>query len=202
MASKENNQPQIGFIGRLLNNTFGHPRGMLGRLGGYLMAKSNWDTAVWLIDLLNIQTSDRVLEIGFGPGVAIELLSKKVVAGNVAGVDVSEEMILMAKKRNQAAITSGKVELRQASAMALPYEANKYSKVLSINSLQLWPKAETGLMEIFRVMQPGGTVALAFTPHARPRPTQDEIVVMLAAAGFKNTRIETKEDMFCVLGEA
>jgi len=201
MAKKEHDQPRIRFIGRLLTNIFGHPRGLLGRLGGYLMARSNQDTAVWLIDLLDIQTSDRVLEIGFGPGVAIELLSKKVAEGKIAGIDVSEEMFLMASQRNQEAITAGTVELKQASAMTLPYEANQFNKVLSINSMQLWPDAKTGLKEISKVIQPGGTVALGFTPHARPRPTQDEIVAVLAAAGFENVRVKMKEQTVCVLGE-
>lgn len=201
MVNKENDQPQHGFIGRLLTDAFGRPRGVLGRLGGYLMARSNRDTAVWLIDLLDVQTSDQVLEIGFGPGVAIELLSQEVVEGKLAGIDISEEMVFMARKRNQEAITLGKVELRHASVMALPYEANQFSKVLSINSMQLWPNAETGLKEIYRVMRPGGTIALGFTSHARPRPAQDEIVAVLAASGFKHARIETKEEMVCVLGE-
>ena len=41
----------------------------------------------WTISLLNIQRSDNVLEIGFGPGIAIELVSNIVQDGHVVGID-------------------------------------------------------------------------------------------------------------------
>jgi len=201
MVNEENHQSNSGFIGRLLTNTFLHPRGMLGRLGGSFMARSNRVAADWIINLLEIQPSDCVLEVGFGPGVALELLSKEVTDGKVTGVDISQEMVSMATKRNQEEITSGKVELKQASVMTLPYEDNQFGKALSINSMHLWPNVETGLKEVYRVMQPSGIIALGFTPRARLRLSQDEIIDMLEASGFKNIRIKKKEGLICVLGE-
>jgi len=58
-------------IGRFIASQFRKPSGLLGRLIGNGMARGNEAEARWTIDLLNIQADTRVLEIGFGPGVAI-----------------------------------------------------------------------------------------------------------------------------------
>ena len=60
----------------LLMNMFGRPRGIIGRLGGVIMARMNADCGVWVAGLLEVTPDDAVLEIGFGPGVIIQCLSK------------------------------------------------------------------------------------------------------------------------------
>jgi hypothetical protein len=57
---------------------FGKPQGFLGRIVGKLMESKGTEKNEWTILLMDIQEDDKVLEIGFGPGVAIELLSKKL----------------------------------------------------------------------------------------------------------------------------
>ena len=59
---------------------FGHPKGVLGRLGGMIMARVNRDAAEQVIELLEVQPDDKILEVGFGPGVAIQLLLQRVPA--------------------------------------------------------------------------------------------------------------------------
>ena len=75
----------------VLIRTFGRPKGVLGRLGGIVMARTNQTCAAWVIDLLAIHRNDKVLEVGFGPGVGIRLLAGLASAGNVAGVDALEK---------------------------------------------------------------------------------------------------------------
>jgi ubiquinone/menaquinone biosynthesis C-methylase UbiE len=102
-------------IGRsILMRTFGRPRGLLGRLGGIIMARANYRHAAWLIDLLDVREPDTMLEIGFGPGVAIQLLAGS--ARHVAGVDPSAEMLRLASRRNADSIGNGRVDLRRGSA--------------------------------------------------------------------------------------
>ena len=71
------------------------------------MARMNRSLAGRTVALLDVQPHDRVLEIGFGPGVGIELLSSVVSSGHVEGVDVSEEMVEQARVRNVEAIQRG-----------------------------------------------------------------------------------------------
>ena len=88
---------------KLLMRMFGHPKGVLGRLGGVIMARVNRDAAAQVIEVLDVRPDDKVLEVGFGPGVAIQMLLHRVPAGSVAGVDQSQEMVRQAAARNAIA---------------------------------------------------------------------------------------------------
>src|SRR5258708_466450 len=94
----------------ILTHMFGRPRGVLGRLGGIIMARTNENCGAWVTELLEIGPYDSVLEVGFGPGVMIQRLSKLASAGHVAGIDPSREMVEQARARNAAAIERGHVD--------------------------------------------------------------------------------------------
>jgi len=51
----------------MLMQMFGRPRGVPGRLGGIIMARTNSDCGAWVTELLEIGSCDSVLEVGFGP---------------------------------------------------------------------------------------------------------------------------------------
>jgi ubiquinone/menaquinone biosynthesis C-methylase UbiE len=72
---------------KLLMRLFGRPQGFLGRLGGLIMARMNREAGEQVVDLLEVRPGDRVLEIGFGPGVAIQRLVVRTPGGFIAGVD-------------------------------------------------------------------------------------------------------------------
>jgi ubiquinone/menaquinone biosynthesis C-methylase UbiE len=182
---------------RILMRMFGRPQGILGRLGGILMARLNQQCAAWVIELLVIQLHDRVLEVGFGPGVGIQLLARSASAGYVAGVDYSEEMVEQATARNVKAIESGGIDLRHGSVESLPFADKTFDKALAINSMQVWLDAGAGLREMRRVIKPGGSIALGFTPYAgQPRRGLPE---MLTATGFTEAHCVEAEVGFCAL---
>jgi SAM-dependent methyltransferase len=183
-------------IGRnLLLRTFGRPQGLLGRLGGIVMARGNRRHAVWVIELLDVQQHDSVLEVGFGPGVAVQLLAES--AQHVAGIDSSVEMLRQATTRNANALRDGRVDLRQGSADHLPFADGSFDKALAINSMQVWPDASAGLREIHRVLRPGGRVAMAFTSYSGQR--SEGVPELIAVAGFSDCRMVEADKAFCVL---
>ena len=59
-------------IGRLFAGQLRRPQGLLGRFIGGKMARQNKESNDWTVSLLNIQPNDHVLEVGFGPGLAIK----------------------------------------------------------------------------------------------------------------------------------
>jgi ubiquinone/menaquinone biosynthesis C-methylase UbiE len=181
----------------LLLRMFGRPRGVLGRLGGVIMARMNADCGTWVADLLDIRPGDSVLEVGFGPGVVIRRISALASTGTVAGVDQSHEMLEQARVRNAAAFRSGRVDLRQGSVESLPFTDVSFDKALAINSMQLWPNAVAGLCEIKRVMKSGGTVAMGFTRYSG-QPNEG-LTGTLMAAGFANVRMAEADCGFCAL---
>src|SRR5215204_7648513 len=93
---------------------FGRPAGLWGRAAGLLMAhrSSNRRRNAWAVSLLDVRPDDRVLEIGFGPGLAIRELARLAVDGYVCGIDHSELMLRRARRLNAEAIERGVVDLR------------------------------------------------------------------------------------------
>ncbi|HXF61496.1 MAG TPA: methyltransferase domain-containing protein [Caldilineaceae bacterium] len=189
MAQQTHQEHQPNFVERIMIKTFAKPEGLLGRIGGYILAMEKRELIAWLIDLLNVRAHERVLEVGFGPGVAIAALSVK--AAHVAGVDISDVMVEQARARNAQAIAAGRVELHQGSADRLPFTDNSFDKALSINSIQIWPDPAAGLREIHRVLKPRGRLALGFVWPMLP--FVDEAERLLAEAGFVTIRREVNK---------
>jgi ubiquinone/menaquinone biosynthesis C-methylase UbiE len=187
----------MSIVHRILLRTFGRPQGILGRVGGLIMARTNQQCAAWVIDLLDIQAHDRVLEVGFGPGVGIQLLARSASAGYVAGVDVSAEMVAQAAARNAQAIASGRVDLRHGAVERLPFADNTFDRTLAINAMQVWPDAVAGLREMWRVLKTGGRIALGFTPYSGQ--PQSGVPELLTAAAFTEVHVVETELGFCAL---
>ncbi|HTZ76889.1 MAG TPA: class I SAM-dependent methyltransferase [Stellaceae bacterium] len=181
----------------ILMNAFGRPKGVLGRLGGHILAHTNAEPNAWVCELLAVQSTDRVLEVGFGPGVAIARLAELAPAGYIAGVDISREMLAQAHSRNLAAVERGLVDLRQASVERLPFEDDTFDKALALNSMQIWRDAVGGLRELRRVCRRGATIALGFTSHAGQ--SKEALAEAVQRAGFADMRIVDGEKRFCAL---
>jgi SAM-dependent methyltransferase len=177
----------------------GHrPRGAAGSVTGWVFAHrpSNRQRNRWVVSLLGVQPTDRVLEIGFGPGVAVAELVR-AGAGHVYGADHSPVMLRQASRRNAAAIQAGRVTLVNAPADRLPAALEgPFDAILAVNSLGFWPAPAERLAELRRRLAPGGRIAIASQPRC-PGATADtarraasEIENLLRNAGFTQLRTE------------
>jgi ubiquinone/menaquinone biosynthesis C-methylase UbiE len=181
----------------VLDATFGHPRALLGCLGGVIMARSTRLRNEWTLSLLDIRRDDRILEVGCGPGALIQALSARATEGLVVGVDLSPIMLQQAARRNAEAIREGRVRLQLGPALALPFEDASFDKALSANSLPFWPDQEAGVKEIRRVLMPGGVIAIILQPiWARTESEVKQIgaglLALLSTVGFQQARLEFK----------
>jgi ubiquinone/menaquinone biosynthesis C-methylase UbiE len=182
----------------------------LGEIVGMVMAYENRERNLWAVEQLNIQPMDRVLEIGFGPGVALQRAAALASTGFIAGVDVSDVMLRQASKRNAAAVHAGRMVLRHGTADALPFEAGSFDKVYAVNSLHHWRAKDKALREIWRVLKPEGVVAIVEQPRRAVPDTEverlsEDFKTQLAAAGFGQFRVTQKRmkpaPTVCVLGK-
>lgn len=155
---------------RYMDGQYRQPSGLVGRWIGGKMARQHRPENLWTVNLLDVQPSDHVLEIGFGPGIAVEALARRAANGLVAGVDFSPTMVAAASQRNAAAIRDGRVDLRCGDAAHLPFSDAAFDKAYSIHSIYFWPTPSLALSEIYRVLKSQGTLILTVLPKEKWNP--------------------------------
>ncbi len=150
-----------------LFSQFGLPHGVLAHPIGWVMAIDNRQRNEWVVDQLPLRKDSRVLEIGFGPGVALAKLAKMVERGEIVGVDPSRAMLVQATRRNFRSIQEKRIRLVQGSVDDLPGDEKRFDVIFSVNTVG----RHTELLEVIRrlheLLNPGGTVAIAEQPPYR-----------------------------------
>jgi SAM-dependent methyltransferase len=190
-----------------------HPRGAAGSVTGWVFAHrpSNRQRNRWVVSLLGVRPAGQVLEIGFGPGLAVAELAR-AGAGHVYGIDHSGVMLRQASRRNAAVIRAGRVTLINASVDQLPADLDgPFDAILAVNSLGFWPAPAQRLAELRRRLGPGGRIAIASQPRCpaatagTSRSAADEIENLLRSAGFTQMSTQTlplSPPVVCVLATA
>src|SRR5205085_8583250 len=109
-----------------------------------------------LVRLAAPEQGGRVLDVGTGTGVAAAAAASVVLPGGLSvGVDLSKEMI-----RTGAAVRET-VNFAAASGSDLPFATGVFDVVTANFVLSHFPRYETGLAEMTRVLRPGGRIALS-----------------------------------------
>jgi SAM-dependent methyltransferase len=155
---------------------FGRPTGTLGALAGALMARrdSNRRRNAWTVDQLDIQPTDRVLEIGHGPGLAVAHAAERATVGTVVGVDHSEVMHRQALRRNRAAVAAGRATLVHGTAADLAgTHRGGFDKAFAVNVFMFWADPAAVLRQVSHLLAPGATIALTQQPRG-PGVTNDD----------------------------
>ncbi|NNJ11605.1 class I SAM-dependent methyltransferase [Chloroflexales bacterium ZM16-3] len=192
------------------HDQFGNPHGLGGRLAGWLMALTNRDLNTWAVDQLAVRPGDHVLEIGFGPGLAVQTLARRARHGQVDGIDVSPLMVEQAVRRNATMVKAGRVRLQTGVVSALPFEDGSFDRVLAVNNVQFWPSLADDLREVARVMRPGATLAIVLQPRQAPSAddvlaVRDDLSAQVASVGYRRVRSAVAPGApmpaFAVLGE-
>jgi SAM-dependent methyltransferase len=191
---------------------FHHPTGAAGHLAGWIMGRRSSNVARnrWAVRLLDVQPTDRVIELGCGPGVAVAALATRAVRGLVVGVDHSQVMIRQAGRRNRAAVRAGRVRLIHTPVEGLSTSDGPFDAALAVNTVGMWPDPTARLRELAQLLRPGGRIALVSQPRC-PGATAvtsaaaaEELAGLLTDAGFAHLRTEMLDldpPAACVLGQ-
>lgn len=160
---------------------FRWPHGPLGYLAGLVMAgrPSNRERNAWTVGLLGLAPHHAVLEIGCGPGLALEACAERLPAGRVVGIDHSQAMVNQARRRLAGEIRAGRAEVRLASLADIASEPAAYDRVFSLNVVQFLPDMEQGFRQMHGCLTEGGMAATTFQPRSR-RPTREAALDMAA----------------------
>lgn len=175
---------------KLLDAGFGHPTGLPGRVGGWLMARGNAATEQHLVGAAELRSSDVVLVLGHGPGVGMHAAGLQ--AGQVIGIDPSTTMRNSARRRCWALIAQGRVHLQAGVADDTGLPDAAVDVALAVNNVHLWPDWSAGFTELRRVLRPGGR--LLISAHQKWLPGgQQALITAARRAGFADATAWTWE---------
>ena len=102
---------------------------------------------------MHVPAGARVLDIGCGSGWATRLLADYAANGRVTGIDISDEMVRLARESSHS---YANVEFEVASAERLPFSDGEFTHAFSMESLYYNRNNPQALKEIRRVLKPGG----------------------------------------------
>ncbi|MCR5141561.1 MAG: class I SAM-dependent methyltransferase [Ruminococcus sp.] len=134
---------------------FGDPEGITGRMLGKLMSLSN--RKMHRAVLKELCSPVTLLEIGFGAGSQLEMISKRYPGTTLYGIDISKDMLCCAKKRleTRAVLSSGRIEKTD-------YPDGFFDTVITTDTCYFWTDAVKALNEIKRITKPGGRLIIAY----------------------------------------
>lgn len=131
------------------------------RLMSMYLTSDMLDQRKQIIEILKLNPGERVLDVGSGPGFLASEIGEVVGAsGQVCGIDISETLIKIAEAR---CAHQPWVEFRLGDATRLPYPDHYFDLGLSTQVLEYVTDVNAVLIEIYRVLRPGGRVVLLDT---------------------------------------
>lgn len=187
----------------------GHPTGIVGRVVGKGMAKGNADFNGWVVDTVRAELEPhRILELGFGPGIATAQLLTAFPTAQMSGVDRSAAMVAEATGRNRAAIAANRLRLVRGEVSAVSTFA-PLDLILAVHVLYFWVDRVAPLKQLRAALAPRGILALGLLLKAdmpataresfpqiggRLYETEDDVRRVLLAAGFTAVEFRIKPD--------
>ena len=164
------------------------------------------------VALASLKSGEVVVDLGSGGGFDCFLAAKQVGDnGSVIGVDMTPDMLSRARMNAEKMKTTN-VEFRLGEIEHLPVPDNTADIIMSNCVINLSPDKLQVYREAYRVLKPGGRLAISDVVATAPLPadvqqnlalvsacvggaaTVDETKVMLQEAGFKNIRITAKDE--------
>lgn len=205
------NMKTILFLMKLLPKSYiaqqaRHPQGLVGHLiMAPLFEAGNKPLLEFMLTQCPIAQTDRILDVGFGPGTLFEMLLAAAPKGKLSGIDISIDMVKRTATRYSDAIKKGQLELRLANIESIPYSGNTFDKVYTANTIYFWHHPIQALTELYRIMKPGGSLIIGFRTKEQLETLQvdkkvfsyrttEDVVALLKQAHFKDIRIHNRAE--------
>lgn len=115
------------------------------------------DFAAWVLDRIEWRGSERVLDVGMGPGLYFEPLAARISRGQLIGGDLS---LGMARRANQHKL-AGQIKIFNGDVQALPFPDRTFDVALANHMLYHVPDVERAIAELRRVLKPDGVLIAA-----------------------------------------
>lgn len=148
-----------------------------------------------LVAMLEPQAGDAVLDIGCGIGGPARWIAA-AFGCHVTGIDLTAAFCRAAGILNAETGMADKVKIFEASALALPFEAESFDRAYSQNVVMNIADKRGFYREAFRVLRPGGVLALSnLCAGSGGTPYYPAPWASTAATSFLSTQEETLDDL-------
>jgi SAM-dependent methyltransferase len=111
----------------------------------------------WAVDVLDVQPSDRVLEVGCGHGVAATLVCERLGGGRLTAIDRSAKMVAMASRRNEEHVAAGRAVFETVSLERASFGEERFDKVFGVHVAPLW-RSSAALDVVRSCLAPSGAL--------------------------------------------
>lgn len=187
------------------------PDGLTGVMVIYVMNQMNRKQYRMVEDHLALSSQDTVLEVGFGNGTLIRRLSKQAFH-QLYGIDISDDMLALASKKNASKISENRVILTKGSVEQLAYKADFFDKIYTVNTIYFWQDISQCLSEVCRVLKKDGRFInvlydsdylnkIPMTKYGFTLYTIDVLVALAEANGLALSQTVQKKGACCLIFE-
>ena len=145
---------------KFIASQFKKPTGLFGIFTSNLMIKGNTSIYNTLIKNLEVQPHDKLLEIGYGPGLGINLITRACATCTIHGIDFSRLMYKRASRYNKQNIDKGRVQLQYGDFLETPIVSNDYDedydKIFCVNVVYFWDELKKPFEKILSLLKKSG----------------------------------------------
>jgi Methylase involved in ubiquinone/menaquinone biosynthesis len=181
---------------KYIGEQFGNPTGIGGKLSTFIMNRMNQKQYRAVMRAIDIRPDETVLDIGFGNGYLIGKLAKSAADSSFRGIDISDDMLRGATKRNRKFVDQGKMQLQTGDVCKMTYADSTFDKVYTVNTIYFWQDIDAALTEIRRTLKPNGIFinamytreflnSLRYTDYGFTKLTEPEFREAVTRNGFK-----------------
>jgi cyclopropane fatty-acyl-phospholipid synthase-like methyltransferase len=179
----------------LIAAQFKKPSGPFGIFSSNIMIKGNKGKYEKLIEDLDLQPGDKLLEIGYGPGVGINTIAKRCISCIIHGIDFSKLMYRRASKYNKQYIDNNTMVLQYGDFLKTPVVSNEYDKIFCLNVVYFWNELHEPFKKVLSLLKPAGAfyIYMANKDALKKAPDSvfnkysiDQVVEELKSVGFRN----------------
>lgn len=162
-----------------------------------------------LLEFADVRDGQDILEVAVGTGLSFKEVVEQNPNGTSTAVDVTDAMLRKTSRRIRSSV-SDRVRIQFGDAYDLPFPDNSFDRLINSYMLDMIPRESfaTILGEFYRVLRPGGKVALAYMVPGQSYPEKlwddlyrlhpfilggcrgVDILPYISQCGFKNVRSE------------